>query len=366
MDDAIGVSLLRYRHLDLFMGALFERKLTTLAELSARRGRCDDDSPLPRKASRRSIQDAQEHVGSSFTARPGEGLMLPARLLTSSSSSTPAAADRDDPAADSAAGRPQAGPVAGRCFKRAHLCRLKARDEDALVAAAHSLSRHYDADIRQAAEAVGLPDPWPVRGGGGSGYKTDSAQGGYGSGSGSGAAMHVVFATRPSTDARSLLNEAELLAECNAWAPAPDDGGDTRGGRRIAESGASGLGAMPQGTGPGGGGALKVGAGEGNADDERPSHAVGRRRVRSLLDASSAVDSTTDDNSSPAWGSATCVTRAFGSSAAAGGMLADIGFMSGADVLVCLHGAACLNAYFMGNGSSLVRVRCLPGGGMSQ
>ena len=350
------------------MGALFERKLTTLAELSARRGRCDDDSPLLRKASCRSIQDAQELAGSSIAAQPGEGLMLPARLLlSSSSSSAPAAVDRADPAADLAAGRPQVGPRAsGRCFKRAHLCRLKARDEDALVAAAHSLSRHYEAEIRQAAEAAGLPDPWPMRGGGGSGYKADPVRDGSGSGSGSGVAMRVVFATRPSTDARSLLNEAELLAECNAWAPAPDDGGDTRGSRRMAEGGTSGQGASPQGAGPGGGGALKVGAGEGNAGDERPSHAVGRRRVRSLLDASSAVDSTTDDNSSPAWGSATCVTRAFGSSAAAGGMLADIGFMSGADVLVCLHGAACLNAYFMGNGSSLVRVRCLPGGGMSQ
>ena len=37
-------------------------------------------------------------------------------------------------------------------------------------------------------------------------------------------------------------------------------------------------------------------------------------------------------------------------------MLADIGFVSNVDVLVCIHGAACGNSFFGRNGSSLVRV----------
>lgn len=355
--------LLRYRHLDLFMGALFERQLTTLAELSARRGGgCDDDKPSPKQASlsRRSVLDAQQDARSSAFASPmgapGKGLRLPGRLLSSSSSSSSvaaaAAADAalaGEPAGGVPGGGAQASPAGGRCFKRAHLCRLRARDEDSLVAAAHSLSRHYEADIRQATDA-GPPDPWPD-----------------GSRSGSRAAMRVVFASRPGSDARSLLNEAELLAECNAWMPPDGDGADdAKEGhhRRMAEGGASaGQGAMPKEHSFSGRIDLGDRPGVGYADGH-PQPQLARQRRHRSLDASSdnVADSARDGAPAATWGAATCVSRVFGSSAA-GGMLADMGFMAGADVLVCIHGAACLNAYFMGNGSSLVRMRVMKGCG---
>jgi hypothetical protein len=101
--------------------------------------------------------------------------------------------------------------------------------------------------------------------------------------------LRVVFASRPGGRSRTLLNEAELLAECNSWTP-------------------------PDGA---------------------------------------------------AWTSAVCAAYEFGRAASKQlgsgdtALLSDAGMMTTADVLVCVHGAACLNAFFMPDGSSLVELRPL-------
>ncbi len=82
------------------------------------------------------------------------------------------------------------GSSVGRCFRRAHLCRFDAFWDNGFVAAMRFMAKHYGGDVAD-------PRPW------------DGAEGPD--------VLRVVFASRPSNDARSMLNEKEVLEACNAW-----------------------------------------------------------------------------------------------------------------------------------------------------
>ena len=148
-----------------------------------------------------------------------------------------------------------------RCYQSMHLCRFQNRYDRGLVTAARLLANNLASDIKEAVMAAGLEKFW-------TGPSVDNA-------------MKVIIASRPPDSAsRTVLNEEELLTECNAWKPS--DGGSS-------------------------------------------------------------------------FSSARCVSYRFGSNRGSGkdgeSLLIDIGIVQGADVLVCLHGAACLNSYFMSKGS---------------
>ena len=148
----------------------------------------------------------------------------------------------------------------------------------------------------------------------------------------------MAFASRPGSDSRSLLNEAELLTECNKWTPntAAATAAAAAPGRRRRQL-------------------LEMLGNHRKGSKQIVNSTLGKLKgaecrggsTRSLLAAPGGGDEKWT------WVSANCVARRFGSSP--GGMLADLGFMSDVDVLVCIHGAACLNGFFMPNGSSLVR-----------
>ena len=285
------------RYLDIFMNSLFTRHVTTLAQLSDRRGACRDG-----------LEDARRSLKEAF---PGSDPLFPTShdlegdvIGQATSGQLAAARSLSRDATAEVAGL-------GRCFRQVHLCKLKMRYDKRLVSAARGLSRHYRERIQEIAAAD--PGPW--------------------SASGSVGTLRVVFASRPDADSRSLLNEAELLSECNAWkAPSPPSPQQPRRNHNARRGLTS----------------------QGEADGKmlQPRRSGEKRRPLLTEDRGDA-----SGPRSKVWrSSAVCVTRVFGSGPQ-GGMLSDIAFMDQVDVLICIHGAACGNAYFMRNGSSLVGVR---------
>lgn len=170
------------KHMATFLGGLFTRPLTTLAQLSARR-----------------VDSGCEDAG-----QAGAGLQQQQQQQTAAQG------------AEGSVGR------VGRCFATAHLCKFRNRDVTSLVAAARDLQAHY---AQQVAELLQSEAQATRSGGSGSG---STAASGHGSshgasdtawdGAGEGV-LRVVFAVRPGMDARSLLNVEELLQQCNAWTP---------------------------------------------------------------------------------------------------------------------------------------------------
>jgi hypothetical protein len=142
----------------------------------------------------------------------------------------------------------------GRCFQVVHLCRLK-KPGIQIMAAAQDLVRFYQDAIQKALDDAPkhMKEIWS-----GAGPEV----------------LRVVIALRPNRESRSLLNEEEIIAQCNSW---------------IASE--------------------------------------------PML-----------------WKTARCVGHHFGTQ----GMLIDMGIMNKTDVLLCIHGAECNNAFFMLNGSSMV------------
>ena len=102
--------------MDLFLGALFPREVVGLADLSDRGGSGE---------------------GGGRQLLRGAGIGRRQSLL---------------------GGRTATAARSGRCFKRAHLCKLKHRDDKALVSAARRLVEAYRAEIVQ----VKLGDPTHV------------------------------------------------------------------------------------------------------------------------------------------------------------------------------------------------------------
>eukprot|EP00798_Chlamydomonas_sp_ICE-L_P005068 gene5069-34863_t len=162
-----------------------------------------------------------------------------------------------------------APPPSGRCFKQAHLCKLKTRDDAyGVVKAGRSLLKHFKGQIEAKGAQVRGKGPW------------------------SGAdehVMRVVFATRPGLSSRRLINEDDLVTQCNKW---------TRQSLPWALEG------LP----------------------EPPRQ----------------------------YSSARCVAHVFGKS-----MVEDMALMEHASVFVALHGAACMNSYYMPDGAALIEVRPL-------
>ena len=96
----------------MFLGALFPRKMVTLADLSERGSGCDSGGGGGGPGGhhhRRRVQGGSGSGGTRNAAR-GEG---------------------------------------GRCFKRVHLCRLKNRDDKASVTAARRLVEAYRDEIQR-------------------------------------------------------------------------------------------------------------------------------------------------------------------------------------------------------------------------
>ncbi|GAX75880.1 hypothetical protein CEUSTIGMA_g3323.t1 [Chlamydomonas eustigma] len=298
------------RHLELFLEALFPQPMITLADLSKR-------------------------------PQDGSCSSLKAGTSTPTTSAT----------------------TKNRCYRRVHLCRLRHRDETSPVKAARALAKHHAAAAAAAAQgsSAGLLDPWNA---------ADRNK-----------VLRVVIASRLSTESRSLLNEGELLRQCNEWKSSDVEGASTR---RLA----SGNPPSPK---------RKIGSvdqlphlsqvsrdkltssdplvtstiseedmdlSDRNSESRRGAHEeVSNTPKLSTKDREYTkrhimgrnVRSTGVPNK---WHTARCVIRKFGSEEQ-GGLVADMEFMSHADVLLCLHGAACINAFFMANGSSLIEVRPL-------
>ena len=197
-----------FRYMDLFLGALFRRKMVTLAELSSR-VRAEVNSRV-RRAGQALLAGAAAdpwlagRMSQDMTGEPEEDSSPAAFQLHARRNLF--AGERRLMEDSSQANTMPTDAGTGRCFRTIYLCKLATRVDEDLVSAARSLRRRYGGEI-SAAVAMD-PGNWAV---------LSSSETAVGGGTG---VLRVVFASRQnSSTSRTLLNEAELVALCNAWMP---------------------------------------------------------------------------------------------------------------------------------------------------
>lgn len=136
--------------------------------------------------------------------------------------------------------------------------------------------------------------------------------------------LRVVFASRPGANAHLLLNQDDLVAKCNSML-SQDTGRRQRARVQLS------------------------------FDDQKPRDGGSGSRVKDpgrVENVTRHILGEGVQTGPGRWNSIQCITHVFGRDA-----MQDLQLASTSDVLVCVHGAVCYNAFFMKEGASMIEVR---------
>ncbi|MEW5316176.1 MAG: hypothetical protein WDW38_007562 [Sanguina aurantia] len=204
-----------------------------------------------------------------------------------------------------------------RCFENVAMFKVTGRKDDQMChCGAHVVSHYRDRNLLPSVERL-FPQAGP-------------------------GTLRVVFASRPGAYAHVLLNEEELIARCNGMLT-PDAGRRRR--RRRSRRVLLGPDSMSR---PRSSTDRKVEAGGPSGE---AGLGLGDREVGSARRVVLAGDGE-QTGAAARWTSIQCIPHLFG-----GDLMLDLQLVSTADVLVCVHGAVCYNAFFMKEGAALIEVR---------